>query len=48
LAIKNLLVTPVVYAVFAKQGFWIALTSDGQFFLEAVALALLTGLPGME
>jgi hypothetical protein len=44
LAIKNLLVTPVVFAVLAKQPFMTALVSDGQFFLEGLALALLTGL----
>jgi len=44
LAIKNLLVTPFVYAMLAKEPFLSALTSDGQFALEAVALALLTGI----
>jgi len=44
LAIKNQLVTPLVYAVLAKMPFLSALTSDGQFALEAVALALLTGI----
>jgi hypothetical protein len=43
LAIKNLLVTPFVYAVVAKTPFLAALTSVGQFALEAVALAVLTG-----
>jgi hypothetical protein len=44
LAIKNLLVTPVVYAALAKQPFMNALVSDGQFFLEGLALAVLTGI----
>jgi hypothetical protein len=44
LAIKNLLITPAVYAVLAKQPFSVSLISDGQFFIEGLALALLTGL----
>jgi hypothetical protein len=44
LAIKNQLVTPFVYAVLSKTPFLSALMSDGQFALEAVALAVLTGM----
>jgi hypothetical protein len=44
LLIKNQLITPFVYAMLAKMPFLIALASDGQFALEAAALALLTGL----
>jgi hypothetical protein len=44
LAIKNQLVTPFVYAMLAKSPFLIGLASDGQFALEALALALLAGL----
>jgi hypothetical protein len=44
LAVKNLLVTPFVYAAVVKGSFVSALVSDGQFALEAVALAVLTGI----
>jgi hypothetical protein len=44
LAIKNQLLMPFVYAVFAKVPFLQALTSEGQFALEAIALVVLTGL----
>jgi hypothetical protein len=44
LAIKNVLVTPFIYAAVAKAPFLSALAGDGQFALEAIALALLAGL----
>jgi hypothetical protein len=44
LAIKNLLITPFVYAAVSHDPFLIALTSDGQFALEGLALAILTGI----
>jgi hypothetical protein len=44
LLIKNALITPFVYAVLSKGPYLSALASDGQFALEAVALALLTGI----
>jgi hypothetical protein len=44
LAIKNQLLMPWVYAAFAKTPFLEALTSESQFALEAVALAVLTGI----
>jgi hypothetical protein len=44
LVIKNALITPFVYAVLSKGPFLSALASDGQFTLEAMALALLTGV----
>jgi hypothetical protein len=44
LLIKNALITPFVYAVLSKGPFLSALASDGQFALEAMALALLTGI----
>jgi hypothetical protein len=43
LAIKNQLITPFVYAAFAKLPLVTALFSEGQFALEAATLALLTG-----
>jgi hypothetical protein len=43
-AIKKQLFTPIVYALVAKVSFMAALLSESQFQLEAVALALLTGL----
>jgi hypothetical protein len=44
LVIKNQLITPIVYATLAKIPFLTGLASEGQFAMEAVALALLTGL----
>ena len=43
-AIKKQLLTPILYALVAKVGVGSALLSEGQFALEAVALAVLTGL----
>ncbi len=44
LAIKNQLLMPFIYAAFAKVPVMAALTSESQFALEAIALAVLTGL----
>jgi hypothetical protein len=44
LAIKNQLLTPFFYAALAKGSFIAGLTSEGQFVLEALVLALLTGV----
>jgi hypothetical protein len=44
LALKNQLVTPFVYAAIAKLPALTALTSEGQFALEAATLAILTGV----
>ncbi len=44
LAIKNQLLLPVFYAGLAKGSFLAGLTSEGQFALEALALAVLTGV----
>ena len=44
LAIKNQLLMPFVYASFAKTSFVDALVSESQFALEAIALAVLTGV----
>lgn len=43
LAIKNQLLMPFAYAAFAKVPFLQALTSESQFALEAIVLAVLTG-----
>lgn len=43
LAIKNQLLMPFFYAGLAKGSFLLGLTSEGQFALEALALAVLTG-----
>ena len=44
LAIKNQLLTPFIYAGLAKGSFLLGLASEGQFALEALTLAVLTGL----
>ncbi len=44
LAINNQLVTPFFYAALAKSTLLVGLTSDGQFALEALTLAVLTGV----
>jgi hypothetical protein len=44
LAIKNQLLMPFIYAAFAKAPLMAAFVSESQFALEAVALALLTGI----
>lgn len=44
LAIKNQLVTPIFYAALAKGTFLSGLASEGQFALEALTLAVLTGV----
>ena len=44
LAIKNQLLMPFVYASFARTSFVDALVSESQFALEAIALAVLTGV----
>jgi len=44
LAIKNQLVTPVFYALLGKSSFFSNLLSESQFALEALALAILTGV----
>jgi hypothetical protein len=43
LAIKNQLLSPVFYAFLNKSNFFSNLVSEGQFALEAIALAMLTG-----
>jgi hypothetical protein len=43
-AIKNQLITPFVYALLAKEPGLGALASDGQFALEALVLAVMTGV----
>ncbi|WP_426699884.1 hypothetical protein ACPPVV_10745 [Rhodanobacter sp. Col0626] len=43
-AIKNQLLTPFLYAALAKGSFLPGLASEGQFALEALALAVLTGV----
>ena len=42
LAVKNQLLTPFIYVAFAKIPALSALASEGQFALEALALAMLT------
>jgi hypothetical protein len=44
LAINYQLLMPIVYASFAKLSFMNALISEGQFALEALVLAMLTGI----
>jgi hypothetical protein len=44
LVIKNLLVTPFVYAMLCNSPLLSALLSDGQFAFQAIALAVLTGI----
>lgn len=44
LAIKNQLLAPFFYAALAKAPFPASLTSEGQFALEALVLAILTGV----
>ena len=44
LAVKSQLITPFVYAAFAKTSVSSALASEGQFALEALVLALVTAI----
>jgi hypothetical protein len=47
LAIKNQLLSPFIYAALARGTFLSGLASEGQFALEALALAVLTGVTMM-